>query len=93
MALLSIGIAPWRAALVGIGSGLVEPIGGLVGAVAVSGAEAFMPWALAFAAGAMLFIISDEIIPETHQNGNQNLATFSLLFGFVVMMLLDVLLG
>lgn len=93
VALLSIGFVPWRAALIGIGSGLVEPLGGLIGAVAVSGAEAVMPWALAFAAGAMLFIISDEIIPETHQNGNQNIATFSLLIGFVVMMLLDVLLG
>lgn len=93
VALLSVGIAPIKAALVGIGSGLVEPFGGLVGAIAVSGAEAFMPWALASAAGAMLFIISDEIIPQTHQNGNQNIATFSLLTGFVIMMLLDVLLG
>ena len=56
-------------------------------------AEVFMPWALAFSAGAMLFIISDEIIPETHQNGNQNIATFSLIIGFVVMMLLDIVLG
>ncbi|GGF79625.1 ZIP family metal transporter [Alteromonas lipolytica] len=93
VALLSIGFSRWRAALIGIASGLVEPLGGLVGAMAVSGAEAFMPWALAFAAGAMLFIISDEIIPETHQNGHQNVATFSLLIGFVTMMLLDVLLG
>ncbi|MAQ01826.1 MAG: ZIP family metal transporter [Alteromonadaceae bacterium] len=93
VALLSVGFTQLRASLIGIVSGLVEPLGGLVGAVAVSSAEAFMPWALAFAAGAMLFIISDEIIPETHQNGNQNIATFSLLIGFVVMMLLDVLLG
>lgn len=93
VALLSVGYSQWRAAFIGIGSGLIEPLGGLVGALAVSGAEAFMPWALAFSAGAMLFIISDEIIPETHQNGNQNVATFSLLGGFVVMMILDVLLG
>jgi len=72
---------------------MVEPVGGLIGALAISTAEAFMPWALAFSAGAMLFIISDEIIPETHQNGNQNVATFCLLIGFVLMMMLDVVLG
>lgn len=93
VALLSVGYSQGRAALIGIGSGLVEPVGGLIGALAVSSAKVFMPWALAFSAGAMLFIISDEIIPETHQNGNQNVATFSLLVGFVVMMILDVLLG
>jgi ZIP family zinc transporter len=52
-----------------------------------------MPWSLAFAAGAMLFIISDEIIPETHRKGFEKLATFSLLFGFVCMMYLDATLG
>ncbi|NVK58020.1 MAG: ZIP family metal transporter [Alteromonadaceae bacterium] len=93
VALLSVGFSQWRAALIGIGSGLVEPLGGLIGALAISTAEAFMPWALAFSAGAMLFIISDEIIPETHQNGNQNIATFCLLIGFVLMMMLDVVLG
>lgn len=93
VALLSVGYSARRAVFIGIASGMVEPVGGLIGAIAVSGATSFMPWALAFAAGAMLFIISDEIIPETHQNGNQNLATFSLLIGFVVMMLLDVALA
>ncbi|MEW9797460.1 ZIP family metal transporter [Alteromonas sp. CYL-A6] len=75
VALRSVGYRPLNSALIGIGSGLVEPVGGLIGALAVSSASAFMPWALAMAAGAMLFIISDEIIPETHQGGNQNLAT------------------
>lgn len=89
VALLSVGYSTGKSALIGILSGLVEPVGGLIGAVAVSSAATVMPWALAFAAGAMLFIISDEIIPETHNNGNQNLATFTLLIGFVVMMLLD----
>ena len=93
VALLSIGYTPIRCAVVGILSGLVEPVAGLVGALTVATMESFMPWALAFAAGAMLFIISDEIIPETHQNGNQNLATFSLLIGFVIMMVLDVALA
>lgn len=89
VALLSVGYSAGKSALIGILSGLVEPVGGLIGAIAVSSAAVLMPWALAFAAGAMLFIISDEIIPETHNNGNQNLATFTLLTGFVIMMLLD----
>ena len=93
VAVLSVGYSPTRCALVGVLSGMVEPVGGLVGAVAVASASVLMPLALAFAAGAMLFIISDEIIPETHQNGNQNLATFTLLIGFVVMMILDVVIG
>jgi ZIP family zinc transporter len=93
VALLSAGYA--RASAFGVGalSGMVEPIGGLLGAFAVSGAAMLMPWALAFAAGAMLFVISDEIVPETHRSGNENLATFSLLVGFVVMMALDTLIG
>lgn len=89
VALMSVGYSAGRSAGVGIASGLVEPVGGLLGAVAVSSAAVIMPWALAFAAGAMLFIISDEIIPETHNNGNQNLATFTLLGGFIGMMVLD----
>ena len=89
VALLSVGYTALRSALIGIASGLIEPVGGLIGATAVSSAAVLMPWALAFAAGAMLFIISDEIIPETHNKGNQNLATFTLLGGFVLMMILD----
>ncbi|GGW79503.1 ZIP family metal transporter [Alteromonas halophila] len=93
VALLSVGYSAAKSAGIGVLSGMVEPVGGLVGAIAVSTAATLMPWALAFAAGAMLFIISDEIIPETHQGGHQNLATFTLLGGFVLMMGLDVVLG
>lgn len=93
VALLSVGYAKKRCALVGALSGLVEPMGGLFGAVAVSSTAALMPWALAFSAGAMLFIISDEIIPETHSADNKSLATFSLLGGFVIMMVLDTVIG
>jgi len=70
-------------------TGLVEPIGGALGAAAVWLAEPIMPWTLGFAAGAMLFVISDEIIPETHRGGHEELATFTLLGGFAVMMFLD----
>lgn len=75
----------WVAAL----TGLVEPIGGAFGSAAVWLAEPLMPLTLAAAAGAMLFVISDEIIPETHRGGYEDIATFSLLGGFAVMMFLD----
>jgi len=83
----------WQSFGVAFVTGLVEPVGGIFGAAAVSLAEPLMPWTLGFAAGAMLFIISDEIIPETHRGGYQSLATFSLLGGFGVMMFLDATLG
>lgn len=70
-------------------TGLVEPIGGLIGATAVVIARPALPFFLAFAAGAMLYVISDEIIPETHAHGYEMVSTFSLIFGFIVMMVLD----
>ncbi len=70
-------------------SGLVEPIGGLIGVTAVTIARPFLPFGLAFAAGAMLFVISDEIIPETHRGGFERVATFGVVIGFIVMMTLD----
>ena len=74
-------------------SGLVEPIGGLIGIAAVTVAAPLLPWGLAFAAGAMIYVISHEIIPETHQRGFQNEATVGLTVGLAVMMFLDVTLG
>ncbi|OCQ98415.1 protein gufA [Nostoc sp. MBR 210] len=74
-------------------TGLVEPIGGLIGAGVVSIASFILPWAMAFAAGAMLFVISDEIIPESHRKGLEKEGTFGVMFGFVVMMFLDIALG
>ncbi len=79
--------------LVALLTGLVEPIGGLIGVAAVTVAEPLLPWGLAFAAGAMLFVISDEIIPETHRKGYEKEATSGLMLGFVIMMFLDVTLG
>ena len=71
----------------------MEPLGGFVGAAAVSVASGLLPWGLTFAAGAMLYIISHEILPETHRNGHQDRATAGLIFGLVLMMILDVTLG
>ncbi len=74
-------------------TGLVEPIGGIFGAGLVTIAMPVLPAALAFAAGAMLFVISDEIIPETHREGNERVATYGVIVGFIIMMALDNLLG
>lgn len=91
ISLLSIGYARRTAFLVALLTGLVEPVGGAMGAAAITLAEPLMPLILGLAAGAMLFVISDEIIPETHRRGYENVATFSLLGGFVAMMFLDTL--
>ncbi len=74
-------------------TGLVEPIGGLFGAGVVAIAQFILPWAMAFAAGAMLFVISEEIIPESHNQGKDQEATMGIVLGFVVMMFLDIGLG
>ena len=87
--LVAVGYSKAQAFWVACLTGLVEPIGGVVGAAAAWLAEPVMPWMLGFAAGAMLFVISDEIIPETHRRGYKNLATFSLLAGFALMVFLD----
>lgn len=72
-------------------TGLVEPVGGLLGVALVSIFHPILPWALAFAAGAMLFVVSDEMIPESHRRGFEREATFGLIVGFMIMMLLDCL--
>lgn len=93
LALLTLNYSRAQALVVAALTGLVEPIGGLVGAGAVSVAAPLLPWGLAFAAGAMIFVISDEIIPETHRKGLQTHGTAGLMVGLVVMMFLDVVLG
>ncbi|PUE03602.1 MAG: ZIP family metal transporter [Candidatus Sedimenticola endophacoides] len=83
LSLMAVGYSRAKAVGYGFLTGLAEPLGGLFGAIAGSLAGPLMPWTLAFAAGAMLFVISDEIIPETHRRGYETQATFSLLAGFV----------
>ncbi len=92
-ALRSIGYSPVRAFLIAALTGLAEPIAGTAGAFAASLSEVLLPWALTFAAGAMLYVISHEIIPETHRNGHENGATLGLVIGLVTMLVLDVSLG
>lgn len=93
LALRTLGYSPWKSAGAGILSGLVEPIGGVLGALATGISATALPWALAGAGGAMLFVISHEVIPESHRQGHETQATLGLLAGFVTMMLLDTLLG
>ena len=91
--MLSAGIKPSRTFLLAMMTGLVEVVGTLIGYFAVSVASAILPFALAFAGGTMLYVISDEMIPETHAHGHQRGATYALLVGFCLMLITDVLLG
>jgi zinc transporter, ZIP family len=93
LALLTLNYSRGQALLVAALTGLVEPLGGALGVGAVTVSQSLLPWGLAFAAGAMIFVISDEIIPETHRKGMQAHGTAGLMVGLVVMMFLDVVLG
>ena len=91
VSLLAGGYRKWRAFWIGR-TGLVEPVGGIIGAAAIWLAEPAISIIPGIAAGAMLFIISNEVIPETHRAADKHLATFSLLTGVALMLLLSVLL-
>lgn len=93
VALLGQGYSVAYALWVSLLTGLVEPLGGLVGAGIVTIGNFILPWGMAFAAGAMLFVISDEIIPESHRKGFEKEGTIGIMVGFVIMMFLDVSLG
>ncbi|SEJ68293.1 zinc transporter, ZIP family [Variovorax sp. OK212] len=93
VALLAAGYSRLFAVLIGMASGLVEPLGAVLGAAVVGHSAMLLPWGLGFAAGAMLFVISHEIIPESHRKGHEAFATGGLMIGFVLMMLLDTALG
>jgi ZIP family zinc transporter len=90
LALTSIGYTRLQAFAVAALTGLVEPVMGLGGAYAVSLSRLLLPWAMAFAAGAMIYVISHEIIPETHRHGSQKVATGGLMIGLATMMFLDI---
>ncbi len=90
VAMLALGYSRWTALGVALLTGLVQPVGGLFGAAVVTLAAPLLPFGLAFAAGAMLFVISHEIIPESHRKGHEGHATLGVLVGFIVMMVLDV---
>ena len=91
--MLAVGISKKRAFLYALATGLIEVVGTFIGYFAVSVSSAILPYALAFAGGTMLYVISDEMIPETHAHGSQRGATYALLFGFCLMLAVSVLLG
>ena len=91
--MLAAGIKPGRTFFCAMLTGLVEVAGALLGYFAVSIASAILPFALAFAGGTMLYVISADMIPETHAHGNHKSCTYTLLAGFCVMLVMDVLLG
>lgn len=87
--LRAIGTPAGKAVLIAAAGGLLEPVGALLGVSLVGSSAMAYPVGLGLAAGAMLFVVSHEIIPETHRNGHQTLATVGLMLGFVIMMVLD----
>lgn len=91
--MLATGMSRSRTFVIAALTGVVEVIGTLLGYFAVSVSMAILPFALAFAGGTMIYVISDEMIPETHSHGNESASTFSLIAGFCLMLVMDVLLG
>jgi ZIP family zinc transporter len=87
------GMSPLRSFWYGQLSAVVEPIAGVLGALAVTVARPILPYALSFAAGAMIFVVVEEVIPESHAGHHADLATLCTMVGFAVMMVLDVALG
>ena len=91
--MLAVGVSKKKTFVCALLTGLVEVVGTLIGYFAVTVAQVILPFALAFAGGTMLYVISDEMIPETHAHGSERGATYALIVGFCVMLVMDVLLG
>ena len=91
--LLLAGLSKGKTFWIAASTGVVEVIGTLFGYFAVTVSEAILPFALAFAGGTMIYVISDEMIPETHAHGNEKSSTYSLIIGFIVMLILDFYIG
>lgn len=93
LTLRSAQVRSWMAVSVATLTGLLEPLGALIGGSLAHGTEFAYPVGLGFAAGAMIFVVSHEVIPETHRNGHQTSSTVGLIAGFILMMLLDTAFG
>ena len=91
--LLAVGVNPWRTFFIAAFTGLIEVAGTLIGFFAVNVSAFILPFALAFAGGTMIYVVSDEMIPETHAHGNERGATYALLAGFCLMIAMDYLLS
>ena len=91
--MIAVGMSKKKTFLIAISTGIVEVIGVILGYFTISISSAILPFALSFAGGTMLYVISDEMIPETHAHGNERSATYALLIGFAVMLIFDFILG
>jgi len=91
--MLAAGVKPGKTFLIAVITGLVEVVGTFIGYYAITVSQAILPFALAFAGGTMLYVVSDEMLFETHAHGSERAATYSLLLGFCLMLMSDVLLG
>jgi len=91
--MLAAGMSKTKTFAIAVGTGVIEVVGTLLGYFAVSVSTAVLPFALAFAGGTMIYVISDEMIPETHAHGHQRGATYSLIIGFCLMLMFDFILG
>ena len=87
------GVPAWKAFLMGSLSGIVEPVFGILVVLAAGGMGPVMPWLLSFAAGAMMYVVVEELIPEAHLGEHSNIGTLGVMAGFLIMMILDVALG
>ena len=91
--LIMAGMSKTRVFLIATFTGVIEIIGTMIGFTAVTVATAILPFALAFAGGTMIYVVSDEMIPETHSHGYERMATYSLIFGFITMLIMDFYIG
>lgn len=91
--MIATGMSKKRAFLIALSTGLIEVLGTLIGYLFINISTVILPFALAFAGGTMLYVISDEMIPETHAHGNERISTFALLIGFCVMLVFDFFIG
>lgn len=91
--LIMAGVPKRRVFLIASFTGIIEIIGTIIGFTAVTVASAILPFALAFAGGTMIYVVSDEMIPETHSHGYERMATYSLIFGFITMLIMDFYIG
>ena len=91
--MIAVGMSKKKTFLIALSTGIVEVIGVILGYFTISISNAILPFALSFAGGTMLYVISDEMIPETHAHGNERASTYALLFGFAVMLIFDFILG
>ena len=87
------GVSKGRTFLIAVFTGMIEVVGTFIGYFAVAVSASILPFALAFAGGTMLYVISDEMIPETHSHGYERLATYSIMVGFIVMLFMDAWIG